>query len=670
MKINPLRIFLLITAIISTCFAQESIQIDLPDGAIARLGKGEINNLKFSPDGKQIAAATQIGVWLYDVSNGKEYLLHSRELEDITAILFSSDGKKLVCGSSTNQAIQLWDISGEEKKHYLTLYDRFVTVIDLVFSIDNKTLYSLSRYGYLTKWDLNLGKEVSAIQFSENQSISVFANYGKSFVHLDQTDSSIKIWEIVDELFSEEVANKIYAKTINGGLKDTEISNILTVLGISPDNNTIVSTHEDNIIRIWDVETRTLRYRLKGHKKTINSVAFSPDNKILATGSDDKRVMLWDIEKGKLHKTLTGHLSSIKTIEFSPTNIHLLASGSSDGTIRFWDTQTGEVLQIFTEGHIDSIHDLAFSKDNTVLSTVSRDGAIQIWDIKTGKTLPTPYVESLDIDFPLSLSHDATILAYNGIDTDSSSSGPKNVNRNNPRSGIKLWILPLGEQISISPQKTLDLTFSPDSKMLAFSDPFSGVKIWSIEAQSEISSIKKEFSHPTEMEFSPDGILLAVNYAFSNIEVWDTNTQRIIPMLNRQDPKAQNTQDLKCLTFSPDSSMLALKHTNYIDIYQIDPSGMALHRRFTSNGSLGTSDILVFSPNGKMLLDVNWMGNGNDIQIWDLDSENLLGTFSVQSQPIKKLVFSHDGNNLACGSENGIVLIWDWKRILQDIKKK
>ena len=76
------------------------------------------------------------------------------------------------------------------------------------------------------------------------------------------------------------------------------------------------------------------------------------------------------------------------------------------GLYVFGIRQTGEELQIFTEGHIDSIHDLAFSKDNTLLSTVTRDGAIQVWDIKTGKTLPTPYVESLDIDLPLSLSHE------------------------------------------------------------------------------------------------------------------------------------------------------------------------------------------------------------------------------------------------------------------------
>ena len=147
------------------------------------------------------------------------------------------------------------------------------------------------------------------------------------------------------------------------------------------------------------------------------------------------------------------------------------------------------------------------------------------------------------------------------------------------------------------------------------------------------------------LQFSPNGKLLAFDNAISGIEVWEITEQGISTKLNMKNLKVQNTQGLTCLTFSPDSGMLAHKHRSHIDIYRVGPDGMEFNKRFIPNGSLGTSDILVFSPNGKMLLDVNWMGNGNDIQIWDLDSENLLGTFRVQSKPIQKLVFSHDGKN-------------------------
>ena len=45
---------------------QEYPRWNLPPGAVARLGKGEIHEVKYSPDGGTIAVASSIGIWLYD----------------------------------------------------------------------------------------------------------------------------------------------------------------------------------------------------------------------------------------------------------------------------------------------------------------------------------------------------------------------------------------------------------------------------------------------------------------------------------------------------------------------------------------------------------------------------------------------------------------------------
>ena len=42
-------------------------QWELPKKVKARLGKGKVNGIKFTPDGTQLAVETTIGVWLYDV---------------------------------------------------------------------------------------------------------------------------------------------------------------------------------------------------------------------------------------------------------------------------------------------------------------------------------------------------------------------------------------------------------------------------------------------------------------------------------------------------------------------------------------------------------------------------------------------------------------------------
>lgn len=49
-------------------FALDTMQLNLPEDAKARLGKGNIVELQFSPDGKILAVATGIGIWLYNVT--------------------------------------------------------------------------------------------------------------------------------------------------------------------------------------------------------------------------------------------------------------------------------------------------------------------------------------------------------------------------------------------------------------------------------------------------------------------------------------------------------------------------------------------------------------------------------------------------------------------------
>ena len=51
---------------------QDPTQFHLPIGAIARLGKGIVNDIAYSLDGDCLVVASYLGIWLYDVRSGKE----------------------------------------------------------------------------------------------------------------------------------------------------------------------------------------------------------------------------------------------------------------------------------------------------------------------------------------------------------------------------------------------------------------------------------------------------------------------------------------------------------------------------------------------------------------------------------------------------------------------
>ena len=63
------------TIFLPTTFAQDYTQWHLPEGAKARLGKGSIGEIVYSPDGTLLAVASRIGIWLYDTTTYQEVAL-------------------------------------------------------------------------------------------------------------------------------------------------------------------------------------------------------------------------------------------------------------------------------------------------------------------------------------------------------------------------------------------------------------------------------------------------------------------------------------------------------------------------------------------------------------------------------------------------------------------
>ena len=75
--------------------AQILSQKHLPEGAMARIGKGLANDVKYSPDGTQIAVASHIGIWIYDAQTYQEIDLFTEHSESVEGVAFSPDGQTL-----------------------------------------------------------------------------------------------------------------------------------------------------------------------------------------------------------------------------------------------------------------------------------------------------------------------------------------------------------------------------------------------------------------------------------------------------------------------------------------------------------------------------------------------------------------------------------------------
>ena len=101
---------------VSVAQIQDYSRVNLPDGAIVRLGKGGVSyrdrGIAFSPDGTKLAIGTGTGnnmVELWDVSTRKHIATFPGHIGKVSSVAFSPDGTKLASGSFDGTVL-LWDV--------------------------------------------------------------------------------------------------------------------------------------------------------------------------------------------------------------------------------------------------------------------------------------------------------------------------------------------------------------------------------------------------------------------------------------------------------------------------------------------------------------------------------------------------------------------------------
>ena len=166
--------------LLPNALAQDYNQWSLPKDAKVRLGKGRILDIAHSPDGTQLAAASTIGIWLYDVHTETEVALLTGHTDWVLSVTFSPDGQTLASGS-VDETIRLWDACTAQ--HKATLNGHGHDVSSVAFSPDGKILASGGGHdGTIRLWDMETGKikatleghghDVSSMAFSPDGKIT------------------------------------------------------------------------------------------------------------------------------------------------------------------------------------------------------------------------------------------------------------------------------------------------------------------------------------------------------------------------------------------------------------------------------------------------------------------------------------------------------------------
>lgn len=429
-------------------------------------------------------------------------------------------------------------------------------------------------------------------------------------------------------------------------------SQYIHAIAFDPTGNRLAVGCSDNLIRIYQVESRELVTTLAGHSDAVLSVQFSNDGSQLLSAGYDNTAILWDLASGQPIQTLRGHNWWVWSAEFSPSGNRIVTAGQ-DHKVIVWARSADYQFIPFTEftQHHGPVYDAHFSPDGTHVASAGYDRRVLLWDpgkvhpvdierlLNGEPQLPSPFVELGTHEGPvrsLAFSPDGSQLASGGQD---------NV--------IRIWHLDSEnrvEQLRGHASHVRDCAYSPDGNALLSAGRDATIKLWRPADYAETVVLEGEAQAMSDAvlaaRYSKDGKYIVTASRNKTATLWDVQDRdAVIHFAEGHEFLASNA------VFFADGTRLATgAGDGSVRLWDVT-TGTEL-TKFESTGFFAA---LAVSPDGR------WVATGsqsNDAQVWNASTGDHTATLTGHEAPITALAFSSDGQLLATGDDRGLCRIW------------
>ncbi len=412
-------------------------------------------------------------------------------------------------------ALRLWKLGQPEQA--TTLGGHSGTVTALAFSHSGMLLASAGSDKSLLVWNLarpeataklmGEGQVGSALQWTRSGRILVYATQERRIRWVDT-----RLKRIVAEVYGPQHA--------------------LLALGLSADEHHLVSLDEGSSLQRWKMPDSSASPRLVEPGNVLALTWLPGNRRLVSAGLGRYGVCLWQLAKGECQTRLPIVSEQVRALAASPDG-HTLAVGGSDGGVMLWDLHDKVPVTSLT-GHPANVRALMFVEGPSRLIVADLDGLLTRWNVNTSK---------VEVQRKLTSGINALALSPDRKQLAVATRGKR----------VELWDPRLGSRRASLEGHTdwvMDAVYVGDGE-LATAGADHTVRLWDLEAKSELARFEAGQRRVLTLAVSPDGHWLAAGGEDHLVRVWDLRRRKLAATLR------DHTGAVRRLAFSPDGALLS-----------------------------------------------------------------------------------------------------------------